>query len=102
MLFYMLLFVHSVPNNDIRPGLITNKSIKRQYEMVNKRTKEIEKNKKLRLINSEEGRRQRGLQVPISSDNKGFSLLKKMGYKPGQGIGKAGNISVIFVGTPYF
>lgn len=96
MKYKMLSFVHSVPNNDIRPGLIYNKSVKRQHEMTNKRSEEIEKNKKLRLINSEESRRQRGLQEPISSNNKGFSLLQKMGYKPGQGIGKTGIILLFY------
>lgn len=36
----------------------------------------------------EELRRQEGLEKAIDSHNKGFSLLQKMGYKPGLGIGK--------------
>lgn len=36
----------------------------------------------------EEMRRQEGLEKAIDSNNKGFSLLQKMGYKPGLGIGK--------------
>lgn len=36
----------------------------------------------------EEQRRQKGLEKAIDSNNKGFSLLQKMGYKPGLGIGK--------------
>lgn len=36
----------------------------------------------------EEQRRQEGLEKAIDSNNKGFSLLQKMGYKPGSGIGK--------------
>ncbi|XP_005103362.1 G patch domain-containing protein 11 isoform X2 [Aplysia californica] len=32
--------------------------------------------------------REKGLQTSLSSDNKGFALLQKMGYKPGMGIGK--------------
>lgn len=36
----------------------------------------------------EETRRQEGLEKAIDSNNKGFSLLQKMGYKPGSGIGK--------------
>lgn len=36
----------------------------------------------------EEQRRREGLEKAIDSNNKGFSLLQKMGYKPGSGIGK--------------
>lgn len=36
----------------------------------------------------EEQGRQEGLEKAIDSKNKGFSLLQKMGYKPGLGIGK--------------
>ena len=38
----------------------------------------------------EHEKREEGLQSAISSDNKGFALLAKMGYKPGMGIGKKG------------
>ncbi|XP_077287540.1 G patch domain-containing protein 11 isoform X2 [Arctopsyche grandis] len=74
--------------NDIRPGLITNKSVKRQHNILIKCSEEIEKKKKMKTNNSEAERRQQGLQKPINSSNKGFSLLQKMGYKPGQGLGK--------------
>jgi len=34
--------------------------------------------------------REKGLNVALTSDNKGFSLLQKMGYKPGMALGKTG------------
>lgn len=42
-------------------------------------------------------RRNEGLNVALDSANKGFALLQKMGYKPGQGIGKdqAGRIEPV-------
>jgi len=55
----------------------------------------MKKRKKCELINKttgakalEEQQRQEGLEKAIDSTNKGFSLLQKMGYKPGSGIGK--------------
>lgn len=41
----------------------------------------------------EEQRRREGLEKAIDSNNKGFSLLQKMGYKPGSGIGKNSKFS---------
>ena len=38
---------------------------------------------------------QEGLQKPISSNNKGFTLLQKMGFNPGVGLGKDGELSRI-------
>ncbi|KAI4873415.1 hypothetical protein NFI96_016663 [Prochilodus magdalenae] len=38
----------------------------------------------------EQDRRDAALQSSISSENKGFALLQKMGYKAGQGLGKEG------------
>lgn len=37
----------------------------------------------------EQERREEGLSIAISSQNKGFTMLAKMGYKAGQGIGKS-------------
>ncbi|XP_060875118.1 G patch domain-containing protein 11 isoform X2 [Metopolophium dirhodum] len=56
---------------------------------------QMKKRKECQLINKttglkalEEQQRQEGLEKAIDSTNKGFSLLQKMGYKPGSGIGK--------------
>ena len=49
------------------------------HEKIPKKTKnELEKEK-----------REEGLQKSLDSSNKGFSLLAKMGYKPGESLGKA-------------
>lgn len=38
--------------------------------------------------------REEALNKPIEESNKGFTLLQKMGYKPGTGIGKTGIILI--------
>ncbi|EZA58631.1 hypothetical protein DMN91_009031 [Ooceraea biroi] len=43
-------------------------------------------NKPIKVIEQE--KREEGLSSAISNSNKGFQMLTKMGYKPGQGIGK--------------
>ncbi len=65
----------------VRPGLLT-KSQKRKIKgtcLPSAKKKKIEDEK-----------RQEGLATPLSKDNKGFTLLQKMGYKEGVGIGKSG------------
>ena len=34
--------------------------------------------------------REKGLSTPLTGDNRGFSMLHKMGYTPGMGLGKEG------------
>lgn len=54
-----------------------------------KKKKECElSSKSINIRELEEQRRREGLEKTIDSNNKGFSLLQKMGYKPGSGIGK--------------
>ncbi len=36
-------------------------------------------------------KREEGLQQSIGSDNKGFAMLEKMGFKPGMTLGKKGS-----------
>ena len=38
-------------------------------------------------------KREEGLNKSLDATNKGFALLQKMGYKPGDGIGKSGILS---------
>ncbi|KAL4084916.1 hypothetical protein QTP88_027784 [Uroleucon formosanum] len=73
---------------DVRPGLLMTHEQQRLHNQMKKR-------KECQLINKttgvkalEEQQRQEGLEKAIDSTNKGFSLLQKMGYKPGSGIGK--------------
>lgn len=51
-------------------------------------TKELPQTKKIKIIENEA--REQGLSLPISSDNKGFTMLQKMGYKEGMSLGKSG------------
>ena len=41
--------------------------------------------------------REKGLQTSLTSNNKGFAMLQKMGYKPGMGIGKQGMVTYVNV-----
>ena len=45
----------------------------------------------------EKEKRDEGLGAALTSDNKGFSLLAKMGYKPGMAIGKSGEKFIILL-----
>ncbi|KAK2576075.1 hypothetical protein KPH14_007412 [Odynerus spinipes] len=68
------------------PSLVYRHTDKRQFELEKKKAEMKEKNKPMRVIEHE--KREEGLSNAITSSNKGFALLMKMGYKPGQGIGK--------------
>ncbi|XP_031840131.1 G patch domain-containing protein 11 [Nomia melanderi] len=70
-------------------SLLYRHADKRKFDLIKKKS-EIEA--KIKEKNSikymEEEKRETGLSSAIASTNKGFELLMKMGYKPGQGIGK--------------
>ncbi|XP_047370919.1 G patch domain-containing protein 11 [Vespa velutina] len=72
------------------PSLVYRHTDKRQFELEKRKAeheaKMKEKNKSIHLIERE--KREEGMSNAIASSNKGFALLMKMGYKPGQGIGK--------------
>jgi len=70
---------------DVRPGLLS-RSAKRKMKTDHK--KELPKKKKFEEL--EEEARSKGLSAPLASDNKGFSILQKMGYKAGTSLGKSG------------
>ena len=42
----------------------------------------------------EKAARQEGLSRPLSEDNKGFSMLMRMGFKEGEGLGKLGQLGL--------
>lgn len=46
------------------------------------------RNKTLPKRELEKETRNKGLETALGSDNKGFALLMKMGYKQGEGLGK--------------
>lgn len=75
---------------DVRPGV---PMVKRQKEAIKKEALHKEKNAQNRQKSyreQEKESRESALQSSISSQNKGFALLQKMGYKAGQGLGKQG------------
>lgn len=71
---------------DVRPGL-KSRSQKRKDKASEKVVTEP---KHKRLKATEHEARSKGLAMHISAENKGFSMLKKMGYKKGMGLGKNG------------
>lgn len=54
---------------------------KKKIESSNKRQKSV--------VELERENRDKGLNTAISTDNRGFKLLEKMGFKPGDTLGKA-------------
>ncbi|XP_076647056.1 G patch domain-containing protein 11 [Halictus rubicundus] len=70
-------------------SLLYRHADKRKLDLLKKK---IEIEAKLKEKHSvkymEQEKREAGLSSAIASSNKGFELLMKMGYKPGQGIGK--------------
>lgn len=75
----------------MRPGLAKSHKIARQNELDAKRARINAENKKrtIPVKQLEAERREEGLSTAISSDNKGFAMLAKMGYKPGESIGRS-------------
>lgn len=73
--------------SDIRPGLVKNRAKQREIEVAAKKARIDEEHRKKVTPNARE-RLEEGLSNAISSDNKGFALLAKMGYKQGQSLGK--------------
>lgn len=75
---------------DKRPGLSFSPKTARIHQQEHKKKAKDEKNrvKPKKVLEAE--KREEGLNSAISSDNKGFAMLSKMGYKPGMAIGKKG------------
>lgn len=76
---------------DVRPGLAKSHKIARQNEMDAKKARLNAENKqeKKPVKQLEVERREEGLNSAISSSNKGFAMLAKMGYKQGESIGRS-------------
>ena len=71
------------------PGLVPDKMAKTyKKEMKHQERNERNKVKPLRVRESEH--REKGLSNALDSDNKGFAMLQKMGFKHGMGLGKDG------------
>lgn len=74
-------------DQDIRPGLLFNRTQKRTHEIYKKKVQEKAKRPKS-YHEQEQETREKGLNTAITSDNVGFKLLQKMGYKEGKSLGK--------------
>lgn len=89
------LIQEEVKNN--RPGLIRNRKVQHDYEVQSKKLKIDEevrnRNKSAKLVEKE--RREEGLSEAVSTSNKGFAMLAKMGYKKGEAIGKSSSGIVV-------
>ena len=75
---------------DVRPGLYKGRKKRRE---THKKHESLPKHKRTKLAENEA--REQALSTPLSSDNKGFAMLMKMGYKEGTGLGKAGKLFFI-------
>lgn len=86
---YHLYLWHFKSLQEVRHSLVNNRAKKRQIEV---EQKQVEHNKRQRdaakatTVTNE--RLQQTLSQPLSTDNKGFQLMAKMGYKSGTGLGK--------------
>lgn len=76
---------------DLRPGLIKSRAKIREHEIEAKKARfdEETRRKFIPLKHLEAERRDEGLSLAISADNKGFAMLAKMGYKQGTAIGRS-------------
>uniref|UniRef100_H3C5M8 G patch domain-containing protein 11 n=1 Tax=Tetraodon nigroviridis TaxID=99883 RepID=H3C5M8_TETNG len=76
---------------DVKPGV---NMVRRVKETMKKEIKQKEanvKNRQKTFKEKEKESREAALQNSITTENKGFALLQKMGYKAGQGLGKEGS-----------
>ncbi|KHJ46186.1 g-patch domain protein [Trichuris suis] len=72
---------------DVRPGVV-GPSLAKRYRMDKRREEANVKNRQLKTSELERSTLESGLKTALPEDNKGYALLKKMGFKPGSSIGK--------------
>lgn len=77
--------------SDVKPSLQSS-TVRRQNEIEAKR-RERQITKPMREVQKE--KMKEGLNKAITSDNKGFAMLSKMGFKPGDSLGKSSQSSAI-------
>lgn len=81
------VFVGFFSKEDVRPSLLVNRE-KRKHELFKKKMDTSNKRQKT-LAELEHENRDKGLSTAISSENKGFRMLEKMGFKAGESLGKS-------------
>lgn len=89
-------FLKKLP--DVRPGLITESQKRKKKGHENESTPRTKKMKTSDSVMSKA--RDEALAIPLSSDNKGFALLQKMGYKKGMGLGKSSSSCYLLKTSP--
>uniref|UniRef100_A0A6B2EFG9 G patch domain-containing protein 11 n=1 Tax=Phlebotomus kandelakii TaxID=1109342 RepID=A0A6B2EFG9_9DIPT len=83
--------------SNVRPGLIKNRERQREVEVEAKKAKydeEVRSKHKPSHVKEKE-RLEEGLSSALSTENKGFALLAKMGYKQGESIGRSGSQGIV-------
>ena len=81
--------VFHVHSQDNRPGLVPRHIARIHQQQKKGKAANVKNNQKPKGLLEKE-KREEGLGLPLTSDNKGFSLLQKMGFKPGMVLGKSG------------
>lgn len=79
--------------------------VRRVKEAIQKEEKQKEANEKNRqksIKEAEKERRDLVLRSALGSDNRGFALLQKMGYKSGQALGRSGKAAAVWRCVPVF
>lgn len=74
--------------DDVRPSLLLNRE-KRKLELCKKK-QEFSNKRQKSLFEVEREARDKGLTTAICPENRGFRLLEKMGFRPGESLGKKG------------
>lgn len=77
-------------SQDVKPGVNMVRRVKETLKKEMKQKEANTKNRQKTFKEQEKESREAALQNSITTENKGFALLQKMGYKAGQGLGKEG------------
>ncbi|XP_028983634.1 G patch domain-containing protein 11 [Betta splendens] len=75
---------------DVKPGVSMVRRVKEAMKREEQQKEKNIQNRQKTYKEQEKESREAALQSSISNENKGFALLRKMGYKAGQGLGKEG------------
>lgn len=92
MFLRVLIYARITLRQDVRPGLPMVRRVKEAIQKEEKQKEANEKNRQKSIKEEEKERRDLVLKSALGSENKGFALLQKMGYKSGQALGKSGKL----------
>ncbi|XP_077199971.1 G patch domain-containing protein 11 [Paroedura picta] len=77
-------------DQDIRPGMPMLRRVKETFKKEEKQKEVNQKNRQKSIKEQEQEQRDTALNIALGNENKGFAMLRKMGYKSGQPLGKSG------------